>query len=232
MTGATELDPAATADRETIASPTLTWGDITRRVLATLLPMVALGAAVHLTVDVEYLIGWFPACLLLSLILMYALVPTRLGWAFLFAVVPSFGTIACAALIAAYRWSPPEAQTPISSLWWAVTLLTLALGIPANASVWGYRAAAQEKRPFRWQFPIRLLLVLMLFLSLSLTLGKLFLPNRGDFMIFGYGAALVLLIVGIAFSLFVANVRDQAPTSQSPWDQPEGPSPFDTAPLA
>jgi hypothetical protein len=234
MTTATPLKPAVTLPQETPYNEfPLTWGDLARRVLAALLPMAVLGGAVHMTYDVEALIGWFPVCLLLSILLQFAIVPTRSWWALLFAMAPSLGTIACGTVIAANEWGPYEAQLPIPLLWWCFTVGILALGVHANRVIWSYRRRAEVKGRFRWQFPLQFLLVQMVLLSLVLALLKLVVPDQAPFMVFGYGAALVFLVVGIAFSLFLANLKDNRPAvSTNPWDESEVPAPVDAPPNA
>jgi hypothetical protein len=232
MTSPRALEPEMPPDNgASDALIPLTIGDILRRALAVILPLVVLGSAVHMSYDVGTLIGWFPVCLLVSLVLEFAIAPTRSWWALLFAIIAPVGTIVCAAVIVDHEWGPDDAQLTISLLWWSFAFAVLAAGVPANWIIWNYRHRANAKTPFRWQFPIRLILALMFVLSGALALAKFAIPHEEAMEVFGYGAALVFFVVGIAFCLFVANLRVSTPTrSITPWDEPETPEPLESPP--
>jgi hypothetical protein len=232
VTTATPLEPVIPLQREPRYDEfPLTWGDITRRALATLLPMAVLGAAIHLTFDVLNLGGWFPACLLLAVVLEFAIVPTRSWWALWFAATPPLGVITSLSLIIGFQWGYAEAQLAISSLWWFIVFCVLLLGIPANKAIWTYRRRADTTGQSRWQFPLRYLVALMVILSFALAFIKVALPKEGDYRHVGYINTVILLVLGIAFSLFLANLKENKPLlSANPWDDPETPAPLDVPP--
>ncbi len=198
----------------------LTWGDIVRRALGLLMPLAMLAAAAHLTIDIGSLLGWFPICAGLSLAFQFAVVRTRSWLAYLLAGWPSLAIIGCCLTIAHMSWLPHAAQRPIATLWWGAVVLMLVLAIPGNNILWRFHARHPNREPFRWQFPLRLLLLQMFLVSILM-----FLFRAGEhvlYKIFIYGAGSLFLLSGLAFSLFVANLGRRASTRPSnPWDAPD-----------
>lgn len=214
-----QASPAATFPMSADVEPyfPLTMGDVVRRVLGLLMPLAMLAAASHLTIDIESLIGWFPICAGLSLAFQFAVVRTRSWLAYLLAAWPSLAIMACCLLIAHRSWATHMAQRPISTLWWGAVVLMLVLAIPGNNILWRFRARRPTGQPFRWQFPLRVLLLQMLLVSILMMLFRS--ADEVLYKFFIYGAGSLFLLSGLAFSLFVANLKKRSGEKPSnPWD--------------
>lgn len=206
------------------AEASLSWGDLLRRVLGLLTPLAMLAAAVHLALDVEVLLAWFPVCAGMSLLLQFAVAPVRSWWAYMLAVWPALTIIGCCLVIGVNNLLPHQAQLPIATLWWISTMAVMVLAIPANNQLWRFRACHPGQGPFRWQFPLRILLLQMVLLSLAMVIFR---GARGvHYELFVYAAGSLFLLSGLAFSLFVANLK-QRPSAgpRHPWDTPACSSP-------
>lgn len=184
----------------------LSFGDYTRLVLAVLLPIAVLVTAILLTVDIEMIIGCFPVCCVLGVLLTFAVTTLRSWLVFLWAVSAPLAVAGCSLAIGLSEWDPREAQYPICATWWCYTMLLLPIVPPALRTIWRWRAAENPSSRLQWRFQIKFLLVLMAALSVFLTFVRVVSGKRIEHLLFAGGAAGLLLVLGIAFSLFWARL--------------------------
>lgn len=200
----------------------LTRGDLFRRVLAVLLPMMVLATAVASTFNIYTIFATYPACCVLGFLLAFSTMILRSRITFLFAISAPLAVAICCMAIAIGGWGPDAAQLRASLLWWTLAMIHLGLAIGGNQQIWSWRGGERRAAPLRWQFRIRSLLLLMAMLPVVLMVCREF---GNQFKGFAYFSAGILLMVGALFSLFTFNLPTrESESADNPWETPGEPS--------
>ncbi len=185
----------------------LSHGDLFRRIFAVLLLVLVLATAIATSIDIEALLGFFPACCVAGVVLAFAVTGLRSWSAFGFAASAPLAVVVCSLTIAYGGYDPIDAQVPIALMWWLYTLLLPVAAWPGVRVIWAWRSRRDRAAPIRWQFQVKFLLIVMAVLSVLLTMLKSFEGGKRDFFVFACGSAGLILLVGFAFSLFWTRLR-------------------------
>ncbi len=171
-------------------------------IAGTLFWLTAVGVTFAAWVDVEYIVGGFPA-LVLGGSLIIVLAMRRNSWALLCYALSSLWCVALLCLlIAVFDMSPADARVVVPVLLTAYLLL-LACATPFASRRLFQRPKVCRQRPRNFQFNVRGMLIVTTVVCVTSALGRI-VSSQNDVWIFGSGGFALLGISGLIAWWFAA----------------------------
>lgn len=194
--------------------PALRTGDRLQRALVVALPVACLVSAIAMLVQIEVLVGFFPACGMIGLALAVAAAPLRRRSVIRFGASAPIAASACAATISAFSLSPGEAYVPINMMWSLYTVGLIAVCWWPIRQAWSRPTGMPRPNRSTWRFSIRSMLLLTSATAVLLTVGKLFGLAMIEFIArilshsgFAFSALLGIASTGLAIAHGVSHRR-------------------------